>query len=77
MSSADIVHTPDKVVMYVGVWVLFGKLKGSMEQTNRVDNLMVFNIKRLLKLTNRTNSERLKIALGLPRFIYFFSSKTN
>jgi hypothetical protein len=32
----------------------------------RVDNLMVFNIKRLLKLTKRTNSERLKIALGLP-----------
>ena len=27
---------------------------------------MVFNIKRLLKLTNRTKSERLKIALGLP-----------
>ena len=43
----------------------------------RVDNLMVFNIKRLLKLTKRTNSERLKIALGLPDFIFFFSSKTN
>jgi hypothetical protein len=37
----------------------------------RVDNLMVFNIKRLLKLTKRTNSERLKIALGLPDLFTF------
>ena len=37
----------------------------------RVDDLMVFNIKRLLKLTNRTNSERLKIALGLPDLFTF------
>ena len=32
---------------------------------------MVFNIKILLKLTNRTNSERLKIALGLPDLFTF------
>ena len=38
---------------------------------NRVDNLIVFNIKRLLKLTNRTNSERLKIVLGLPDLFTF------
>ena len=37
----------------------------------RVDDLMVFNIKRLLKLTERTNSERLKIALGLPDLFTF------
>ena len=37
----------------------------------RVDDLMVFNIKRLLKLTNRTNSERLKIVLGLPDLFNF------
>ena len=37
----------------------------------RVDNLMVFNIKRLLKLRKRTNSERLKIALGLPDLFTF------
>ena len=38
---------------------------------DRVDNIMVFNIKRLWKLTNRTNSERLKIALGLPDLFTF------
>ena len=38
---------------------------------NRVDNLMIFNIKRLLKLANRTNNERLKIALGLPDLFTF------
>ena len=32
---------------------------------------MVFNIKRLLKLINRTNSERLKIALGIPELFTF------
>ena len=32
---------------------------------------MVYNIKRLLKLANRTNSERLKIALGLPDLFTF------
>ena len=44
-------------------------------QINRVDNLMVFNIKRLLKLTNRTNSERLKIALGLPDLFTFLAQR--
>ena len=32
---------------------------------------MVYNIKRLLKLTIRTNSERLKLALGLPDLFTF------
>ena len=36
---------------------------------------MVFNIKRLLKLTNRTNSERLKIALGLPDLFTFLAQR--
>ena len=33
---------------------------------NRIDKIMVKNIKKLLKLPNRTNNERLKISLGLP-----------
>ena len=33
---------------------------------NRIDNVMVRNIKRLLNITTRTNSNRLKITLGLP-----------
>ena len=33
---------------------------------NRIDNVMVRNIKRLLNITTRTNSNRLKISLGLP-----------
>ena len=32
---------------------------------NRIDKIMVKNIKKLLKLPNRTNNERLKISLGL------------
>ena len=32
----------------------------------RIDNIMITNIKKLLKLAKRTNTERLKIALGLP-----------
>ena len=32
----------------------------------RIDNIMSTNIKKLLKLPKRTNTERLKIALGLP-----------
>ena len=32
----------------------------------RIDNIMSTNIKKLLKLPMRTNTERLKIALGLP-----------
>ena len=32
----------------------------------RIENIMISNIKKLLKLANRTNTERLKIALGLP-----------
>ena len=33
---------------------------------NRIDNVMIRNIKRLLNITTRTNSNRLKITLGLP-----------
>ena len=33
---------------------------------NRIDKIMVKNIKKLLKLPNRTNNERIKISLGLP-----------
>jgi len=33
---------------------------------NRIDNVMVSNIKKLLNITTRTNSLRLKITLGLP-----------
>ena len=36
---------------------------------------MVFNIKRLLKLTNRTNSKRLKIALGLLDLFTFLAQR--
>ena len=32
----------------------------------RIDNIIITNIKKLLKLAKRTNTERLKIALGLP-----------
>ena len=32
----------------------------------RIDNIMITNIKKILKLAKRTNTERLKIALGLP-----------
>ena len=32
---------------------------------------MCTNIKRLLKLANRTNNERLKISLGLPDLLTF------
>ena len=37
----------------------------------RIDNIMCTNIKRLLKLANRTNNERLKISLGLPDLFTF------
>ena len=40
---------------------------------NRIDIIMVKNIKKLLKLPNRTNNERLKISLGLPDLIYIYS----
>ena len=33
---------------------------------NRIDKVMLTNIKKLLKLPIRTNNSRLKIALGLP-----------
>ena len=32
----------------------------------RIDNVMTTNIKKLLKLPIRTNTQRLKLALGLP-----------
>ena len=41
----------------------------------RIDNIMITNIKKLLKLSKRTNTERLKIALGLPDLFTFL--KTN
>ena len=33
---------------------------------NRIDNVIVRNIKKLLNITTRTNSIKLKITLGLP-----------
>ena len=33
---------------------------------NRIDKVMLTNIKKLLKLQIRTNNSRLKIVLGLP-----------
>ena len=42
---------------------------------DRIDNIMIINIKKLLKLAKRTNTERLKIALGLPKYI--FNTKIN
>ena len=33
---------------------------------DRIDKLMITNIKKLLKLTIRTNNNKLKIAFGLP-----------
>jgi len=33
---------------------------------NRIDKIMVKNIKKLLKLPNHTNNERLKISFGQP-----------
>ena len=45
---------------------------------NRVDKMMIKNIKKLLKLPIRTNSERMKLALGIPdlctyRISWFYS----
>ena len=39
---------------------------GQRSKIDRIDNIMINNIKKLLKLAKRTNTERLKIALGLP-----------
>ena len=33
---------------------------------DRIDKVMITNIKKLLKLTIRTNNNKLKIAFGLP-----------
>ena len=38
---------------------------GQKSKIKRIDNIMVRNIKRLLKLPNSTNNIRLKITLGL------------
>ena len=41
---------------------------------NRVDKIMIKNIKKLLRLPKRTNSVRLKIVLGIPDLdIYLIS----
>ena len=42
---------------------------------NRVDNKMTKNIKKLLKLPPRTNSVRLKIALGIPDLFTYLISR--
>ena len=41
---------------------------------NRVDNIMAKNIKKLLRLPKRTNSFRLKIALGIPNLCVYLIS---
>ena len=48
--------------------LLYG-LPAFLEQKSRIkriENIVISNIKSLLKLANRTNTERLKIELGLP-----------
>ena len=57
---------------------------------DRIDKVMITNIKKLLKLTIRTNNNKLKIAFGLPnlntyvicrslklkeKYEYFFNEK--
>ena len=42
---------------------------------NRVDKIMVKNIKKLLRLPIRTNSIRLKIALGIPNLCVYLISR--
>ena len=37
---------------------------------DRVDKIMTKNIKKLLRLPPRTNSIRLKIALGIPIYVF-------
>ena len=42
---------------------------------NRVDKIMTKNIKKLLKLPIRTNSERMKLALGIPDLCTYLISR--
>ena len=42
---------------------------------NRVENIMVKNIKLLLRLPKRTNNVRLKIALGIPDLCVYLISR--
>ena len=42
---------------------------------NRVDKIMIKNIKRLLRLPVKTNNERLKIALGIPDLHVYLISR--
>ena len=42
---------------------------------NRVDKIMTKNIKKLLKLPTRTNSERMKLALGIPDLCTYLVSR--
>ena len=42
---------------------------------NRVDKIMTKNIKKLLKLPIRTNSERIKLALGIPDLCTYLISR--
>ena len=42
---------------------------------NRVDKIMIKNIKKLLRLPVRTNNERLKLALGIPNLCVYLISR--
>ena len=42
---------------------------------NRVDKIIIKNIKKLLRLPKRTNKERLKLALGIPNLCVFLISR--
>ena len=37
MSSPDIVHNPDNMIMYLGVWALSGELKGLIDDDLQED----------------------------------------
>ena len=42
---------------------------------NRVDKIMIKNIKKLLKLPKSTNSERMTLALGIPDLCTYLISR--
>ena len=46
-----------------------------MTWINRVDNIMTKDIKKLLRLSPKTNSVRLKIALGIPDLCVYLISR--
>jgi len=43
---------------------------------DRIDKVMITNFKKLLKLTIRTNNNKLKIALGLPNLNTYVICRT-